>query len=245
MTLQSLCRGIITPFKDFVFPPLCFLCGARLSSEEVRVCGQCWSSIRPVRRDEYTLTVLLERFAAGGAVDDFHAAYYFEEQGSFQKIVHSLKYDAMTVFGVELGMRLGKILLAEPGLNELDAVVPIPLHKSKLRERGYNQSESICEGIARVLRRPVAADLIRRSKRTVSQTHLSAEERRSNVGDAFEVGPKKRERVAGSRLLLVDDVITTGSTIESAARTLKEAGASKVVAASAGLAMLDQGGKAA
>ena len=245
MTLHSLYRGIITPFKDFVFPPLCFLCGSRLLSDEVRICARCWNSIRPVRRGDYTFTVLLERFAAGGAVDAFQAAYYFEEGGSFQRIVHFLKYDAVTVFGVELGLRLAKVLLPDPEMEHLDAVIPIPLHKSKLRERGYNQSESICRGIARVLQRPVAADIIRRSKRTVSQTHLSAEERRSNVGDAFEVRPKEYGRVSGKSLLLVDDVITTGSTIESAARTLKKAGARRIVAASAGLAMLDVGAKVA
>lgn len=241
MKTQSFCIDCITPFKDFFFPPLCFSCNARLSSVESRLCGSCWQSVRRVGGDDYTVRILNERFAADGFIDEFCSTYYFEERGVFQKLVHSLKYDAMTVFGVELGKRLGEQLREETDVRSIDAISPIPLHKLKLRERGYNQSESICRGISLVIDRPVDTTLVRRSKNTVSQTHLTAEERKNNVGDAFEVGADKEETLRESTILVVDDVITTGSTIQSVAKMLKEAGAKRVIAASAALAMLEEG----
>ena len=236
--MPSFSVDYVTPFKDFFFPPLCFSCNARLSMGESRLCSSCWQSIRAVKRDDYTVRILSERFAAEGFIDEFYSTYYFEERGVFQKLVHSLKYDGITVFGAELGRRLGEHLRQETDVRSIDAISPIPLHKLKLRERGYNQCESICRGIALVIDRPVDTTLVQRFKNTVSQTHLTADERKNNVGDAFEVGADKKETLRGSTILVVDDVITTGSTIQSVARMLKESGAAKVIAASAALAML-------
>ncbi len=180
-----------------------------------------------------------ERFLEDGAIDEFYSCYYFQEGGVFQKLVHSLKYDAITKFGIELGRDIGAMMKGQTDVSVIGALVPVPLHKLKQRERGYNQSESLCQGIAQVLHRPVALSLVKRLKNTVSQTHLSAEERNQNVGDAFEVSPLDRHLVHGKTLLIVDDVITTGSTIQSVARVLKSAGAAKVIAASAAIAKLD------
>ena len=122
----------------------------------------------------------------------------------------------------------------------IDGIIPIPLHKLKERERGYNQSEDICRGISAVIQRPVAADLVKRSKYTVSQTHLTADERKKNVGDAFEIQPRQLMGIKGKCFLVVDDVITTGSTIQAIAKLLKDAGAARVIAASAALAKLEK-----
>jgi ComF family protein len=181
------------------------------------------------------------RFLAEGYVDEFSSCYYFQEGGVFQKLVHSLKYNAITAFGVELGTHIGAVLKEKTEVRSIDAIIPIPLHKLKQRERGYNQSESLCQGIAQVLHRPMALSLVKRLKNTVSQTHLSAEERNRNVGDAFEIPDDKRLFVDGKALLIIDDVITTGSTIQAVARVLKEAGAARVIAASAALAKLEGG----
>ena len=242
MNTISLLHDCITPFKDFCFPPLCFSCNARLTLRESRVCSACWNSIRRVQSDDYTVRILKERFAAEGFIDEFYSKYYFEERGVFQNLVHSLKYESITIFGAELGRHLGEHLLEEMDVNMIDAIIPIPLHKMKLRERGYNQSESICRGISQVTARPVDSNVLRRYKNTVSQTHLSADERKNNVGDAFEVAAGKEGTLERATVLVVDDVITTGSTIESVAKLLKKSGAAKVVAASAALAMLGDGG---
>lgn len=229
----------VQPAKDFFFPPICFSCNNRLADAESRVCSACWQLIEKVHPDDHTVHVVRGRFLAEGYIDEFYSCYYFQEGGVFQKLVHSLKYNAITAFGVELGTHIGVVLKEKTEVSSIDAIIPIPLHKLKQRERGYNQSEYLCRGIARVLKRPVASFLVKRSKNTVSQTHLSAEERNQNVGDAFEIPGDRRLFVDGKTLLIIDDVITTGSTIQAVARVLKEAGAAKVIAASAALAKLD------
>lgn len=234
----------IVPLKDFFFPPICFSCQQRLRDTESRVCTACWQKIRRVNRDDYTVRILRDRFSEEGSIDEFYSCYYFEEQGVFQKLVHSLKYDAITFFGEELGRRIGALLKQEADVQTIHIILPVPLHRLKLRERGYNQSDYLCRGISAELGRPTELSLIQRCKNTVTQTHLNAEERRKNVGNAFEIHSARHAFVEGKTLLVVDDVITTGSTIQAMARVLKDAGAAKVVAASAALAMLgkDEGG---
>lgn len=242
MSMGALHRLVLTvasPLKDFFFPPACFTCSNRLADTESRVCNSCWISIESIHNADYTVQVLRERFSTEGSIDEFYSCYYFQDSGVFQKIVHSLKYDSITAFGVELGIHVGRMLMKQIDGNSIDALIPIPLHKLKQRERGYNQSEFLCKGISRVLHCPVELSLVTRSKNTVSQTHLNAEERKENVGDAFEISSDKRDFVAGKTFLVVDDVITTGSTIQSVARVLKDAGAEKVIAASAALAKLE------
>jgi ComF family protein len=114
-----------------------------------------------------------------------------------------------------------------------DAIVPLPLHKRKLRERGYNQSELIARGISEITGFPVRTDFVRRSKYTQTQTALSLDERKANMEDAFICGPAD---VGGTTVIVVDDIITTGSTVRSCAEVLKVAGAAEVIAASAAIA---------
>jgi ComF family protein len=117
-----------------------------------------------------------------------------------------------------------------------DYLVPIPLHRRKLRERGYNQAELIASGMSEVTGIPVRTDLVRRKKFTQTQTMLSLEERKKNMDDAFEEVPVAIRNLENNTCILVDDVITTGSTIISCARELRAAGASRTIAASSALA---------
>ncbi len=238
MLSKASLSNYLIPLKDFFFPPLCFSCQRRLEDTESRVCTSCWQKIRTVNRDDYTVRILRDRFSDEGSIDEFYSCYYFEEQGVFQRIVHSLKYDAITLFGVEFGRRIGVLLKQEVDVQCIDVILPVPLHRLKFRERGYNQSDYLCWGISAEIGRPAELTLIQRRKNTVSQTHLNADERRKNVGDAFEIRPARYGFVEGKTFLVVDDVITTGSTIQALARVLKDAGATKVVAASAALAKL-------
>ena len=239
-SLLSLLRAVAAPARDFIFPPLCFACSSRLSDSESRLCNSCWQSIEHVRPNDETVRILRERFSADGFIDEFYSCYYFEERGAFQHLVHSLKYNSITLFGVELGNHIGLMLRENVDVRSIGGIVPIPLHKLKERERGYNQSEYICRGISAAIHKPVAAKLVKRSKYTVSQTHLNADERKKNVGDAFDIQPQHLEAMKNKCFLVVDDVITTGSTIQSIAKLLKEAGAAKVIAASAALAKLEK-----
>ena len=226
----------LQPLRDFLFPALCFSCNERLRDDEIRICAVCWNSISRVLPEDDTYRILSARFVVGGAIDGFWSYCYFEHGGVFQKLAHALKYEGITWCGEELGRRLASAL---PDDLVVDAVIPIPLHSVRLRERGYNQSECVCRGIQQ--RRPftVMPSLLRRIKNTTTQTHLNAEERRSNISAAFEITPKHMPFISGRSFLLVDDVITTGSTLQEAAALLKRSGAVAVYASSAGLAQLD------
>jgi ComF family protein len=239
-TLYKIFSPLIVPLRDFLFPPQCFSCNKRLAASESRICSDCWDSLTIVDRQDHTAVVLKNRFASTGLLDDFWSCYYFEHNGTLQSIVHLLKYSAMTILGEELGKRLGERVSGYDEIGAIDCIVPVPLHQIKLRERGYNQSDYVCRGLGSIIDRPVMASLIVRVRNTVSQTHLTAEERARNMTNAFEVRASQRRFVEGKSFLIVDDVITTGSTIQAVARALRDCGATRVFAASVGIAKLNE-----
>ena len=112
----------------------------------------------------------------------------------------------------------------------------MPLHRIKYRERGYNQSEYIARGIAGVTGKPAACDIVRRKRYTQTQTKLNIEERYLNMKDAFEILPDASKKISGKTCLLVDDIITTGATVNSCAKEILAAGTNSIIAASAALA---------
>jgi len=144
-------------------------------------------------------------------------------------LIYALKYYGYWQVGVELGIELGAaVQLLAP--TRYDAIVPVPIHPARRRERGYNQADAIAEGVQRLLRIPVLLDAIRRTRYTQSQTRLSAGERRTNTEGAFGQG-SQAARLQGATILLVDDVFTTGSTLRSVATCALELGAARADAA--------------
>jgi len=172
---------------------------------------------------------------AAGYIHDLLSCYLFEQGGKLQDVVHLLKYQAMTSLGVRLGRDIGIKILGNERFSRADYLIPVPLHKAKLRERGYNQSELICKGISEVTKIPIATDCIRRTRHTQTQTHLSLEERKQNVSGAFMVVTKHQNLLNGITVILVDDVITTGSTINECAKIILGGGVERVFAASAAI----------
>lgn len=234
--MNQFINNIIISFRDFIFPPVCFLCNQRLELNENRVCDKCWSGFLKIDRATPAYEEIKTRFVDGNVVDGFVSCYLFEKEGRFQEAVHLLKYRGIKSIGIKLGNEVGKSIIDNPVFSSIDYITPVPLHKLKNRERGYNQSEYLCKGISEILGKDVLPKLISRKKYTQSQTKLNLQERRLNVADAFIINPKLTAEISGKNILLVDDVITTGSTIEAVAQVLKQNGASLVYAASAGLA---------
>lgn len=229
-------QSILTPLRDVLFTPECFHCGVPLRDGEERVCAGCWNSLTPVRPGDHTLTVLQQRFSASGVIDGLDALWYFEKGKLLQSIAHALKYQEVTSLGYALGCRLGNAVKYRP----IDLIVPVPLNKRKERERGYNQSDWIGRGIADVTGWSLRSDIVRRRRYTVTQTHLNARERMENIADAFEA--VDASSVKGLSVIIVDDIITTGATIQEVAAVLRSAGASAVFVAAAGLAKLREDG---
>jgi len=228
--------GLIRPFRELLFPPICFVCENLLAAEEAMVCGSCLSAIHPVSKTDQQYLETCARLVSDGTIDHLVAAYYFESGGPLQSIVHQLKYSGMTSLGRLLGRRLGERVKEELGGEEISGIIPIPLHFSKKRERGYNQSEYICRGMSSVLGVPCEPRLVVRRIYTRTQTMLNSVERKENVAGAFALRGWARLRIEDGTFLLVDDVVTTGATMQSCARVLMDAGAARVIACAAALA---------
>lgn len=224
-------RSYFGSILDFVYPPLCVSCEDLLENGRDHVCPECWSSIQRVHASLPLFIETRRKLVSSGFVDGLAALFVFEKEGAFQKIVHSLKYSGVQALGLELGRRLGQLIIEE-GIPS-DMVIPVPLHKRKKRERGYNQSELIARGLSEAAGVALRADLVFRQRFTDSQTTLSLQERKKNMEEAFQC---TRAEVRGKSIIVVDDIITTGATIESCAQVLKNAGAVAIIAASAALA---------
>jgi ComF family protein len=175
-----------------------------------------------------------EKVVASGAIFDLVSLFVFEKEGAFQHLVHALKYQGFQKVGRDLGEQLGQRVV-ELGI-EADLLIPVPLHRRKLRERGYNQAEAIARGMQTVMKCELRTDILQRTRFTVSQTTLALEERKKNMEDAFDVISSRRAVVKGKSVIIVDDVLTTGSTIISCATALKKAGAERAIAAAVALA---------
>ncbi len=228
-----------SPFLDFFLPPTCLSCDALLNDGSVKVCDTCWNSIQRLSRGHSLYIDTHQRLVEAGAVGDLVSCFVFEKEGALQTIAHGLKYSGFESLGVELGRRIGDVM-DEWDVNA-DLAIPVPLHKRKFRERGYNQAEAIACGIAANTSIRTNEKILQRKKYTQTQTKLNLDQRKENMEEAFEVVPKFAGELKGKTILLVDDVITTGATITSCAAELLDAGAVRVIAASAALAQKDAG----
>jgi len=137
-----------------------------------------------------------------------------------QNLIHHLKYKGKSEIGTILGRKMGTMLRQSPLFADVDVIVPVPLHVRKLRIRGYNQSEVFGNGISETFGRPCIGNAMSRVIHSESQTKQSRESRLHNVGEVFEVA--KPKQLKGKHILLVDDVLTTGATLETCASRLLE-----------------------
>jgi len=211
---------------NLLFPDLCCACGCLLYRAEKAVCTFCLYDLpytdHHLYADNKTARKLWGRIP-------FHAAMaflHFRKAGPVQELIHQLKYRNRQDLGLLLGRMLGERLLKAPLYQGLDCILPVPLHRKKEKLRGYNQSLCIAKGIAEVLGIPVLEKDLIRSIATSSQTQKSRYKRYENMKDVFEV--KQEAQLLGLHVLLVDDVITTGATIEACAIVLQQAGISRL-----------------
>jgi ComF family protein len=210
----------MTLLKDLaglILPEYCVACGNLLVSNEKIICLKCHCEMPRTRYDNYRDNPVARLF--WGRVEIRSATSYFSyEKGSrFQSLIHNLKYRDRPDIGKELGRLLGFELLGSD-MATADLLVPVPLNKTKLRKRGFNQSVPICQGISSSAGIPYNCNVLERPFKAGSQTNKSRFWRWKNVEDNFRV--KKPEILIDKHVLLVDDVITTGSTIESCAKAI-------------------------
>ncbi len=228
--VSAAARTVWSGLLDLIAPPSCLGCGAPTAGGPV--CGRCLHRLE--RADPSDLAARLDALPhARDTFDDAFALWVFDKGGVLQRIQHALKYGNRPAYGHHLGALVGQAY-RDAGRPHPDLVTPVPLHRTRLYERGYNQSAFLAEGLAEALGAPCRPHALRRLRATRSQTRLSRRRRWENVSGAFAV--TEPEAVVEQRVLLVDDVLTTGATATAAALALREAGAAAVGLATLALA---------
>lgn len=201
-------------FRDIlqlVFPRICVTCHNSLTRNEHHLCTHCILDLPQTRFHESPDNALAKTFWGRLAIEQAFSFLYFRKGNSVQHILHEIKYNNNTELATFIGRYYGSILSAS-GI-QTDGIVAIPLHKNKLRKRGYNQSEKIVEGMCESMNTPNLSKHIERKKATETQTRKSRFDRWENVEEVFCL--KEPEPFYGKRIMLMDDVITTGATIEA------------------------------
>jgi ComF family protein len=209
---------LIDDFISLLFPKICASCGNSLWKHEETVCLSCEFHL-PRTNFHLSLENPVSRLFWGRVNLESAAAHlYFNKGNRVQRLIHQLKYKGRKDIGIYLGRQYGYHLVNSPFFRTVQLIVPVPLHPKKLRQRGFNQSEQIAIGLGDSMRVPVDPVALFRRKETETQTKKSRFRRWQNVAEVFEV--KNPGSLEMKHVLLVDDVITTGATLEACIRVL-------------------------
>lgn len=212
--------------KDFIslfYPNYCVGCSESLVRGEEIICTRCILEMPQTQSHEDSENPLLRRMSGRIPVAEVLAAFRFTKRGRIQKVLHALKYKNNPEIGIALGRFYGQKLKDSNKPLPFDLIIPVPLHDARLRKRGYNQSAKFAEGLAEKLNIPLGTDVVSRNVRTSTQTRKTKVERWENVARVFKV--VSPPVVTGKHILLVDDVVTTGATIEACGSVLVQSGA--------------------
>ncbi len=233
----SVIRDIFLGFLDVLYPRHCFACDKSLHEEkDTYICESCMEVIEATEARRCIKCGLKSgqgvTFSDKGCHEckntnlGFEKSFFVSDNiEPVRTLIHQFKYKKHICLATPLGSLLADILHQET-VGEIDTIVPVPLHRKKKQERGFNQSELMARKISKRLSIPISTNNLFRAKNTLSQTHLSRTQRQKNVKGAFKV--KNPKMFHQGNVLLVDDVLTTGMTASECAKSLKRAGASKV-----------------
>ncbi len=223
--------------RDFIglfYPEVCLCCGEGLAINEESVCTMCIYKLPKTNFHNNAGNPLTKVFWGRAEVNAVAAWCHYQKGNTVQDLVHELKYKGKKELGKYLGNWYGHDLKTSPLFNKADMIIYIPLHPAKLRKRGYNQSALFAEGLSQSMGIPVLHGALSRVKNTDTQTRKSRYERWENVEGIFKV--EKADEMKGRHVLLVDDIITTGATIEACVTELHKAKFGAVSVAAIGCA---------
>ena len=205
---------------SLIFPNLCIVCGRELCHGEHRICVECRWDLPMTGYALQEQNYVTELFAARLEFDHACALLFFES-GDLRRLIHRLKYRSRADIARLMGEIFGYYLRQSPYYRDIDLLVPVPLHWFKRLIRGYNQAEEICLGMSRAMGIECDFSLVKRKRFTEQQARKETEERWDNVRGAFRY---RGGDLSGRKLLLIDDVLTTGSTIEACGTELLKSG---------------------
>lgn len=234
MILKTL-LSYLNSFFELIYPSICNACGNHLYEGEKLICVECRMTLPYTNDWEENVSNTTAKLFWGRVPIKAASSYlFFRKKSGVQKILHQLKYHHHEKLGNLIGRMHASQLLEHPDFSRVHTVMPIPLHPKKFRERGYNQAELLAQGYADVFQVKLDTFTLQRGVYTSSQTRKSRYQRYENMKDVFFV--KNVENVRDKNILIVDDVITTGATLEAAAQKLLDAGAAEIYIASIAVA---------
>ena len=196
-----------------LYPHICIGCGTDILSAQNVICIKCFNELPHTGFARHANNPVEEIFWGRIPVVAAMSELWFSKVSLTQNLIHEFKYKGNKEVGKFLGRIMGKSLTESNRFNEIDFLVPLPLFEKKEKKRGYNQSAILCEGIKEILNVPINVGNVQRRIATATQTRKGRKERWENVSESFKVN--NPEELAGKKILLVDDVITTGATLEA------------------------------
>lgn len=229
-------KCILGSVLDVLFPRSCAVCGKTLVSHETHLCTACSQHIPCTGFHELKFNPMEQLFAGKILIERAVGYFFYEKDNPYSGILHDLKYRNRPQLGRHFASKYAKELADSDIFSDIDCIIPIPLHRSKRIKRGYNQSEHIAMGFADIFNVPVYTDIIIAEKEHESQTNKGIHERWLNTQGIFSAHDK--ERLQDKHVLIVDDVVTTGATLLSAALTIADVTGIKISLATLGVARL-------
>jgi ComF family protein len=226
--------SLISDFIHLFYPNLCAGCQLEAVAQEELFCIACEAKLPITDFHEIADNEAMQRMGGGFPFSVGLSMFRFYPGGIVQEMIHQIKYKGQTNIAYRLGKRYGNLLSGCSETKDLSYIVPVPLHKNRMRVRGYNQSKYFADGLSSALGVTTAPHLIRRIKDTSSQTTKSRKERLQTMEGAFKLN--SRQDLKGQHVLLVDDVLTTGSTLGAVAQALVKISPIKVSFATIALA---------
>ncbi len=212
------------------YPNVCMACNGTLAAGEDLICIGCMVGLPKTQFHTDANNPVAQAFWGRVPLHAAAAYYYFEKGGNVQHLLHNLKYNGQKALGQKVGMLYGSELKENDWFGTVDKVLPVPLHKRKQRQRGYNQSEFFAVGMATALGAHTDTTTLIKTIATQSQTKKSRAERIANVKEVFKLN--NPDSLKNKHVLLVDDVITTGATIEACVNVLAQVEGIKISVAS-------------
>lgn len=223
---MNLLKRILHSIFHLFFPHICIGCGSDLVGRKNFLCIQCLNDLPETNFHPHEDNPVEKIFWGRLPLTNATSHFYFSKGGVMQRLMHQLKYKGNQELGLQLGKIMGAGLKNVQRFSDTEVLIPIPLFHAKERRRGYNQSVLICNGLAEILNIPVLEGIVVRIQDTETQTKKSRTERWKNMEGMFRL--ENAAAIAGKHVLLVDDVITTGATLEACSSELMKAGCSSV-----------------
>lgn len=233
MTTERRRHSIIERIIDTILPRPCVVCGRRLDIDDDVICAICDLNMPRTAfyRDPKT-NLMAQQFYEKLDTERCAALFYFRSHADISRTIYAMKYGGRDDIAVFLGHATAQEVMASGFFDGIDVLLPVPLSRQKQRQRGYNQSERIAQGIAEETGLPIATGAVVRTKNTKTQTHLNSMQRIDNVKDAFALADPTDIR--GRHVLIVDDVVTSGATVTACAKAAMQAGNVRISVLSVG-----------